>query len=123
MKKINFLMAVGLMSAASVAQAQTVAQLGFEAGDQKFATDGALSKGGVYGDWVNPKDGDDWNEQSTADPKSGEYAFQIKTSDVAGNTWDRGFKMGNLTVKENTPYRISFWIKASSAEGNPRLTS
>ena len=124
MKKINFLMAIGLMASATAVQAQTkVAQLGFEAGDQKYATDGALSKGGVYGDWVNPKDGDDWNEQSTDDVKSGEYAFQIKTSDVAGETWDRGFKVGNLQIKENTPYRVSFWIKSSSAEGNPRLTS
>ena len=123
MRKINFLIAVGLMGAASVAQAQTVASLGFEAGDQKYATDGALSKGGVFGDWVNPKDGDDWNEQSTADKKSGEYAFQITTSDEAGNTWDRGFKMGNLQIKEKTPYRVSFWIKANCTDGDPRMTA
>ncbi|MCH5176058.1 MAG: hypothetical protein J1F40_09235 [Prevotellaceae bacterium] len=124
MKKINFLIAIGLMGAASVAQAQTkVASLGFENGDTKYATDGALSEGGVFGDWVNPKDGDVWTEQSEADKKSGEYAFQMVTSDIAGENWDRGFKIGNLPVKENTAYRVSYWIKASATEGTPRVTS
>ena len=112
MKKFNFLIALGLMATASMQAQTTVARLGFEVGDEKYTTEGALTPGGTFGDWVNVKAEDYWEEPSTDDPKSGEYCLVAKNGSTAGQTWDRGFKIGNLTIKENTPYRVSFWIKA-----------
>ena len=115
MKNLNFLMSLGFAAIAVSVEAQTtVAELGFEPGDQtgrssKYALTPGLS---TYGDWVNVKDGDAWNEQFAGDVKSGEYAFQAANGSVSGQTWDRGFKIAGLELKENTPYRVSFWIKA-----------
>lgn len=130
MKKFNLLIAAGLMGAVSVQAQTTIAKLGFEPGDEKFTTDMALTPGlGTFGDWVNVKDGDSWTEQNKDDVKSGEYALLADNGETAGQTWDRGFKIGNLPIKENTPYRISFWIKAEpsyideSGEKNTALTA
>lgn len=130
MKKFNFLIALGLMATASMQAQTTVARLGFEVGDEKYTTEGALTPGGTFGDWVNVKAEDYWEEPSTDDPKSGEYCLVAKNGSTAGQTWDRGFKIGNLTIKENTPYRVSFWIKAdpdfiddNGAEKSSCLTS
>jgi hypothetical protein len=114
MKNLNLLMGLGFAAISMTAQAQTtVVNLGFENGDTKYTTAGAYTPGGTYGDWINRNDEDVWNEQFTDDVHSGEFAFQMLNSDVlAGNTWDRGFKVGNLQLKENTAYRVSFWVKA-----------
>lgn len=112
MKKFNLLMAAGLMSFASMQAQTTIASLGFEPSDTKYTTAGALTPGGTFGDWVNVKEGDVWNEQYQGDQISGEYSFSAENTEEAGYSWDRGFKIGNLQIKENTPYRVSFWIKA-----------
>jgi len=113
MKKINFIMAASLTACAVSAQAQNViAKVGFESSDQKYTTEWALTpENGTYGDWVNVKDVDMWNEQGK-DAHSGEYALTAENSEDVGYTWDRGFKIGNLKLKDNTSYRVSFWVKA-----------
>lgn len=132
MKKINLLMAAGLMSFATVQAQTTIASVSFEPGDSKYTTEDALTPGGTYGDWVNVKDGDYWDEQCNGDQVTGEYSLRAENDpNVEGYSWDRGFKIGNLPIKENTPYRVSFWIKAdessyideNGAEKNTALTA
>ena len=132
MKKFNLLMAAGLMSFATVQAHTTFASVGFDPGDSKYTTEDALTPGGMYGDWVNVKDGDYWDEQCNGDQVSGEYSLRAENDpSVEGYSWDRGFKIGNLPIKENTPYRVSFWIKAdessyideNGAEKNTALTA
>ena len=116
MKKFNLLMAAGLMSFASAQAQTTIASVGFEPGDTKYTTEEALTPGGTYGDWVNVKDGDNWDEQCNGDQVTGEYSLRAENDpNVEGYSWDRGFKIGNLQIKENTPYRVSFWIKAEES--------
>ncbi len=114
MKRNYLLIATGLFCAASV-QAQTVvAELGFEDDAQEgaFKTEYALTPElGLYGDWVNYKETDVWTEKSTDDPHSGEYCFMAANTGEVGQTWERGFKM-SVPLKLETPYRVSFWIKA-----------
>ena len=114
MKKNYLLIAAGLLGAASL-QAQTVvAELGFEDSTplDAFKTEYALTPElGTYGDWVNYKDTDTWTEKSTEDPHSGEYCFMAANTGAVGQSWDRGFKM-SFPMKLETPYRVSFWIKA-----------
>lgn len=116
MRKLNLLIAAGLVASASV-QAQTiVAELGFEQGDatgksSKYSLSPGLS---LFGDWVNVKDGDVWAENFADDKVSGEYAFKAVNAEPAANSWDRGFKIANVPVKDNTPYRVSFWVKGPS---------
>ena len=127
MKKNYLLIAAGLLGAASL-QAQTVvAELGFEDSTplDAFKTEYALTPElGTYGDWVNYKDTDEWTEKSTEDPHSGEYCFMAANTGAVGQSWDRGFKM-SFPMKLETPYRVSFWIKAdptyegTDAEGGP----
>ncbi|MBP5478338.1 MAG: hypothetical protein J6Y15_03140, partial [Bacteroidaceae bacterium] len=117
MKNRNLMMGLGFMAFSMSMQAQTtLVSLGFEDADSKYHTTGSLSGLGTYGDWVNPKDGDQWNEKCPTEPKSGEYClFANNGTGVNGQSWDRGFKIGNLTLKENTPYRVSFWLKVESS--------
>lgn len=72
------------------------------------------------------------DEQCNGDQVSGEYSLRAENDpSVEGYSWDRGFKIGNLPIKENTPYRVSFWIKAdessyideNGAEKNTALTA
>ena len=118
----NYLLALGLIGSAAIAQAQEkVLSLGFEATDAKHTTEWALTPGGTYGDWVNVKEGDEWNEQGT-DAHSGEYALSVVNGDaVNGQQWQRGFKIGNLTLEDNTVYRVSFWMN-STAEAKASLS-
>jgi methionine-rich copper-binding protein CopC len=119
MKKLNFLIALGLISAASMQAQTTVVSLGFEAGDQKYTTEEAYTPGGTYGDWVNRNEADEWTEPYAGDNHSGEYSFRMyNTEDLEGNTWDRGFKVGNLQLEDNTAYRVSFWVKADPSHFN-----
>lgn len=115
MKKINLLIAAGLLASASMqAQVTTIASVGFESGDQKYTTEYAYTPGGTYGNWVNRQENDVWDEQSQDDVNSGEYAFSMQNdAEVAGagQTWLRGFTIGGLKLTENTPYRVSFWVK------------
>ena len=113
MKKINLMIAAGLLCAASVQAQTTIASVGFEPGDATYTTKYAYTPGGTYGNWVNKQDGDEWNEQNDGDSHSGDYSFLMNNSDAfTGNTWDRGFVIGNLSLKNNTSYRVSFWVKA-----------
>ncbi len=119
MKKINFLIALGLISAASMQAQTTVVSLGFESGDQKYTTSDAYTPGGTYGDWINKQEADEWFEPWSDDKHSGEYSFRmVNTDGFEGNTWDRGFKIGNLQLEDNTAYRVSFWVKADPAYFN-----
>ena len=109
MKKIFTLVAA--LCITMMANAQVVAQLGFEVSDQKYVTEEALTPG-YYGDWVNVKEIDTWDEAYSDDAHSGDYCFMAENGDEEGYTWDRGFKLGNLQIKDNTPYRVTFWVKA-----------
>ena len=112
MRRIYLLIAAGLLGAASL-QAQTVvAELGFEDGSKDYTTEYALTPniGNVYGDWVNKKETDEWNEKCTEEPHSGEYCFMATNTGAMGWSWDRGFKIG-VPMKTETPYRVSFWAK------------
>lgn len=116
MKKINLLIAAGLMASASM-QAQVVASLGFEDSDPKERTSKwALNhQAGSFGDWVNKTDNDVWTEQVAGDVKEGEYAFQAVNDGTSTlESWMRAFKfvLADGAIKENTAYRVSFWVKA-----------
>lgn len=128
MKKIFTFVAA--LAITMMANAQ-VAKLGFEIDDAKYTTEEALTPVGIYGDWVNVKEIDTWNEGYSGEAHSGEYCLYAENGDEAGTTWqswDRGFKLGNLQIKDNTPYRVSFWVKADptyldadGAEQNTKL--
>ena len=119
MKKINLLIAAGLLCAASMQAQTTIAQVGFEPSDSKYTTSWAYTPGGTYGNWVNKQAGDEWTEPYKEDSHSGEYSFSMENDDqVVGNTWDRGFVMGNLPLNNNTSYRVSFWVKADETYPN-----
>lgn len=129
MKKLNYLMGLGLFVASLAASAQTtIYQNGFENADKpeagKYSSKYALSPGkSMWGDWVNPKDGDVWTEQSTENPFAGEYCFSAENGDNDGNesySWDRGFKIANLPIKEGKSYRVGFWLKTN---GEAKLSS
>ena len=125
MKKFYFFVVAALMGVSSMQAQTTIATLGFEDGDTKYTTAGAYTPGGTFGDWVNRLEGDEWTEAYADDVHSGNAAMQM-VNDVAddgvGKTWIRGFKVGNLQLKENTAYRVSFWVKAdhdfTNAEGS-----
>jgi len=120
MKKINLMIAAGLLCAASVQAQTTIASVGFEPGDTKYTTKYAYTPGGTYGNWVNQQGGDVWTEPNDGDAHSGDYSFLMNNTDqVVGNTWDRGFVIGNLQLKENTSYRVSFRVKANETYINP----
>lgn len=128
MKKLNLLMGLGLFAASLTAQAQTVIyQNGFENADKpevgKYSSKYAVTPGkSIWGDWVNPQDADIWTEQAKGDAHSGEYCFSAENGykDGEAYSWDRGFKIANLPIKENTPYRVSYWLKTN---GEAKLSS
>lgn len=105
---------LAMLTGAFVAANAQLAKTGFESGDGKYKTEEGLTQGeGItFGDWVNVQGEDYWEEQCDDDSFSGEYSF-CATNGGSGDefTWNRGFKVGNLTLKEHTPYRISFWAK------------
>ncbi len=116
MAKKSLLLTLGLVAAVSAGAQTKIATVGFEdgevTGDQYRSKYRLSPEKGTIGDWVNVKEGDTWVEQSSTDAHSGEYAL------YAGNyasdetfSWDRGFKIANLPIKEHTSYRVSFWIK------------
>ena len=128
MKKINLMIAAGLLASASMQAQTTIASVGFESGDQKYTTETAYTPGGTYGNWVNRLEGDVWTEPYDGDQHSGKYCFRMENTEAyTGNTWERGFMVGNLNLKENTAYRVSFWVKAEptylGAEGKELNTS
>ena len=128
MKKFYLTLVAAMMGTGSLFAQTTIATLGFEDGDAKgkssaYALTPGMSK---FGDWVNVKDEDSWDEECGDEPKSGLYCLYAENGASAGNSWDRGFKIAQLPIKENTPYRVSFWIKAEPTyEGgnNTALTS
>ena len=111
MKKFFFL-AVALATS-MFAQAQNIS-FGFEDADKgNYHCQYALTpRPDGLGDWVNVHEGDEWTEQSEAAAHSGKYGLQVFNSEEgSANSWDRGFKLANLPIKENVPYRVSFWVK------------
>ncbi len=129
MKKKNFLMMLGLLGFGVTANAQVVASLGFEEGEeQKYLNPDSVDK---YPDWsadhINLGKEDVWNEDYTDDVHSGTYALQVNNAGMSwsnsatGNAWDRGLKLRGLNIEPGTSYRVSFWAKApatyQSADG------
>ncbi len=119
MNKRLLTLGMGLFAAATASLAQVTfpVKIGFENADKsdkyhsKYANNVGLSE---FGDWVNPHaDTDNWIEQNQGEQKNGEYCFMAQNTDKL-NPWDRGFKLANLPIKENTPYRMSFWIKGEA---------
>ena len=122
MKRNYLLIAAGLFCALTMqAQKKVVASLDFEDPSQKgaFKTDWALTPElGFYGDYVNYKESDTWDEQCKEDPHSGEYCFMAANSGNVGYTWDRGFKL-SFPMQLETPYRVSFWAKVDPSYSGP----
>ena len=119
MKKKNLFLALGLAGLGlTTAQAQVIATLGFEDGDQQFHDTDSAQFATFYGDHINLTGADVWNEKAT-DAHSGSYALSANNStDNGGQTWHRGFKMRRLAIEPGTSYRVSFWVKA-----NPTYTT
>lgn len=114
MKKRNLMMVTALSAFGMMAQAQVVATLGFEDGDKQFYNPDSAQFATFYADHINLMPGDVWDEKCT-DAHSGTYALKAANSNTEkGQTWYRGFKMRNLEIKPQTPYRVSFWVKAAS---------
>lgn len=112
MKKINYLWAIALFGLATTTNAQIVS-LGFEDGDTSYADPDSASFAEFYGDHINLYSGDVWTEKST-DSYTGSYALEAINDDNVGNYWDRGFKLRNLQISDNTSYRVSFYVKANA---------
>lgn len=109
------MIAAGLLATVSASAQTTIASVGFESGDKKYTTETAYTPGGTFGNWINRQENDVWNEQYADETHSGEYAFLMQNDpEHAGARWERGFVMGNLQLKDNTPYRVSFWVKGPS---------
>lgn len=143
MKKNYLLIAAGLLCAVTMqAQRRVVASLGFEDDDPKYTTTYSLTAleerpswwgednanvngkdvGFIHGDWVNCKNTDQWTEKYDINPHSGEFCFQAMNHGSKLNPWDRGFKIGLEDVKEETPYRVSFWVKVDPTDENNETT-
>ncbi|NPE11393.1 Ig-like domain-containing protein [Xylanibacter rodentium] len=111
MKK-NFFLTMGLLfGSAALAQAQTVLlSEGFESEMTKQPTEL-----GFY-EFINTQEGDERNltneKQWSGDQSLHFYndaAFECKTE-----TWQRAIKFRNLPLKENTPYRVSFYLTGTN---------
>lgn len=112
MKKFFFFAAA--LASSMFAQAQQIVSFGFEDADKgNYHCQYALTpRPDGLGDWVNVHEGDTWTEQSEDAARTGKYGLQVLNSEEgSSNSWDRGFKLANLPIKENVPYRVSFWIK------------
>ena len=112
MRKKNFLMLLGLAGFGLTAQAQVVATLGFEDGDQFYHHKDSTQFADFYGDHINLQPGDVWNEKCE-ETCSGKYALEANNSNtVQGSQWHRGLKLRYLPIEEGKSYRVSFWVKA-----------
>ena len=120
MKKRNFLMMLGLLGFGATANAQVIASLGFEEGEeQKYLNPDSVSK---YPDWsadhINLGLEDAWTEENADDVHSGSYALRAGNAGLSwsnsttGNLWDRAIKMRGLEIEPETSYRVTFWAKA-----------
>lgn len=113
MKKRNFMMVAILATFGMTARAQVVTSLGFEAGEKQFFDPDSTQFASFFGDHINLHGEDVWDEKCT-EARTGSNALKAANSNkVKGNTWDRGFKMRGLDIKPQTPYRVSFWVKAA----------
>ena len=113
MKKKSLLIASALMLAGA-ANAQQVLKIGFEANESKgvYTTKDSTQFAGFFADHINLQAGDVWNEAST-EAHTGSAALEVNNSGIAaGNPWDRGFKIRNISLEPATSYRISYWVKA-----------
>ena len=113
MRKKNFLMLLGLAGLGLTAQAQVIATLGFEDGDQFYHHKDSAQFADFYGDHINLQPGDVWNEKCE-EAYSGTYALEANNSNtVQGSQWFRGLKLRYLPIEEGKSYRVSFWVKAN----------
>ena len=96
MRKKNFLMLLGLAGFGLTAQAQVIATLGFEDGDQFYHHKDSTQFADFYGDHINLQPGDVWNEKCE-ESYSGKYALEANNSNtVQGSQWFRGLKLRYL---------------------------
>lgn len=106
------MMLLGLAGFGLTAQAQVVATLGFEDGDQFYHHKDSTQFADFYGDHINLQPGDVWNEKCE-ETYSGKYALEANNSNtVQGSQWHRGLKLRYLPIEEGKSYRVSFWVKA-----------
>ena len=113
MNKKSLLLAVFAAVGLS-ANAQQILKIGFESDEPKgvYTTADSTQFAGFFADHINLQEDDMWNEQGT-DAHSGEYALEVdNTNTYKGNPWDRGFKIRNIKLEDNTSYRVSYWVKA-----------
>lgn len=100
MRKKNFLMLLGLAGLGLTAQAQVIATLGFEDGDQFYHHKDSAQFADFYGDHINLQPGDVWNEKCE-EAYSGTYALEANNSNtVQGSQWFRGLKLRYLPIEE-----------------------
>lgn len=121
MKKTLLSLGMALFAAGAVAQVTFPVKVGFENADKtdKYHCQYALTPGvSEFGDWVNPHtdNNDLWEEQNSGEQVNGDYCFMAQNNGEKMNPWDRGFKLANLPIKENTSYRMSFWVKGEEGQ-------
>lgn len=121
MKKRFYMMACGLVGFGMMAQAQVVASLGFEDGDNQYVNPDSAQFATFYADHINLYRGDVFDEKFEGDRTgNGKYALKVTNSgDFLGNTWDRAIKMRGLQIEPETSYRVTFWVKANPTFTNP----
>ncbi|NLV52970.1 MAG: hypothetical protein GXY64_06865 [Bacteroidales bacterium] len=118
MKKFNLLFVVGMVSALPALAQTNILTMGFEDGDKspepsptQYALSPNYNANNTVADWVNVKETDNWNDKSSG-AHTGEYCFVAENAGAKGYSWDRGLKFGLGELKLETPYRVSFWVKA-----------
>ena len=106
MKKI--LLAVALLAACLSSSAQKVFEYGFETPSSELTPQKL--------EYINFKGGD--SRDTIAEGRNGGLALKLMNVDsIVGNSWERAIKIRTLGLQENTPYRVSFWMKGSQVYG------
>ena len=101
--KRNLLLTLGLLLGSVTAMNAQVLQEGFNGEQTKSPTDV-----GWY-EFINNQEGDT-REITTTTVNSGEGAMHFYNTLVDTTNWRRAIKFRNLPLKENTSYRVSFYL-------------
>ena len=78
MRKKNFLMLLGLAGLGLTAQAQVIATLGFEDGDQFYHHKDSAQFADFYGDHINLQPGDVWNDFFTGGMRNAKRLILVR---------------------------------------------
>lgn len=115
MKKKTILLASLLFAATASINAQTTLfSQGFEEA-QSSETNPADTLGVGWYQFINTHDGDTREAQSTDDVHDGAYSCHFyNTPGYDGYPWDRAIKFRNLTIKDGTSYRLTFYTKGDN---------